>query len=454
MEKVKGKPLLRGALWLGIGTFISKLLGAFYRVPLTNVLGGLGLGLYQMVFPVYALLLDFSGAGIPSALSKIIASNHQEKEKNAFDYLSSGVRLLFLFGVIGSLLMFFLAKPIATLQGNPDAYLGYVFLSPAVFAVCLISCLRGYFQGQMQMSPTAISQIIEQIIKLTFGLLLAKRFMPNVPKAVAGATFAVAISEFVALIYLFIVYKRQKKLKSFNFSFDKKGHKERAKRILKVTVPVTLVGIMIPLSQVVDSFLIVNIINLYRKDATVLYGLLGGVAVTIINLPVSVCYGISAVAIPMVSSSKTQSEKTKSTLKSIFLTFAVALPCALFCFFFAPFTVNLLFRSLPSWQKTVAINLLKIISPSVITLSLLQTTNAVLIAKGKLYTPVLSTLAGVIIKTALNVGLLSVPKLNVYGGAIALNACYFASCLINLILIFKERAKNGNSRAYRRQFAN
>ncbi len=447
------KSITRGAVSLGIGAFISKILGAIYRIPLTNILGGLGLGLYQMVFPVYALLLDFSGAGVPSALSRIIAENGEDKEKRAYEYLSSSIRLLSILGAIGALLMFVLAKPLATMQGNPDAYLGYVFLSPAVFAVSLISCFRGYFQGLLNMSPTAISQVVEQIIKLLFGLILARLFLPDIPKAVAGATFAISVSEFIALAVMFFTYKRRKNVNSFNLTFDRFEHRARVKRILKTTVPITLVGILIPFSQVIDSFLIVNIIGAYRADATSLYGLLGGVAMTVVNLPVSICYGVATVAIPTVSAAKTEAEKNKSTFKTLLLTLAVAIPCAIFCFFFAPFIVNLLFRSLSQAEKTVAVNLLKTASPCVALLSLLQTSNGALIGKGKLYFPVLSLLIGIIVKTALNLILLKIPSINIYGGAIALNACYFTSCLINLIMIFNVKVRNGSSRACRREYA-
>ncbi|MBR2449559.1 MAG: polysaccharide biosynthesis protein [Clostridia bacterium] len=447
------KSITRGAVSLGIGAFISKILGAIYRIPLTNILGGLGLGLYQMVFPVYALLLDFSGAGVPSALSKIIAQNGEDKEKRAYEYLSSSIRLLSILGAIGALLMFVLAKPLATMQGNPDAYLGYVFLSPAVFAVSLISCFRGYFQGLLNMTPTAISQVVEQIIKLLFGLILARLFLPDIPKAVAGATFAISVSEFIALAVLFFTYKRRKNVNSLNLIFDRFEHRTRVKRILKTTVPITLVGILIPFSQVIDSFLIVNIIGAYRADATALYGLLGGVAMTVVNLPVSICYGVATVAIPTVSAAKTEAEKNKNTLKTLFLTLAVAVPCAIFCFFFAPFIVNLLFRSLSQVEKTVAVNLLKTASPCVALLSLLQTSNGALIGKGKLYFPVLSLLIGIIVKTVLNLILLKIPSVNIYGGAIALNACYFTSCLINLIMIFNVKVRNGSLHACRREYA-
>lgn len=444
--------ILGGAASLGIGAFVAKLLGALYRVPLTNLIGGFGLGLYQTVFPVYALLLDFSGAGVPSALSKLISSHEgEDKEKNAYSLLAGGCRILSAFGAVLSVVMFVFAKPIAAYQGNPDAYLGYVFLSPAILAVSLISCLRGYFQGFMKMAPTALSQVTEQGIKLIFGLLFAYFLLPDIPKAVAGATFAITLSEFVALLQLYITYLRRKKRLSLEYTFDNSEFKSVAKIILKTTLPITLVGITIPLSQVIDSFLVVNILGTYRSDSTVLYGLLSGVAATVVNLPVSVCYGISAVTVPAVSSAKGESEKIKNVSKALSLTLAVSLPCAVFIAYRSPFIVNLLFGGLPNEEKSVAIKLLTILSPSVVLLSLVQTGNAVLIGTGKLYLPVLSSVTGVAIKTVLNFILLKIPNINIYGGAIAVIACYFFTCLINLIMIFKSKVKNESKRACDRE---
>ena len=93
--------IIKGATYLGISTFIAKLLGAIYRVPLTNLLGSYGLGIYQMVFPLYSLLLDFSGAGVPSALSRLI-SKSTDKQAKAHQYLNVALRLFFVFGLVAT----------------------------------------------------------------------------------------------------------------------------------------------------------------------------------------------------------------------------------------------------------------------------------------------------------------------------------------------------------------
>ena len=144
----KKKSFYSGAILLGLGAFISKALGALYRIPLTNILGGKGLGIYQMVFPVYALLLDFSGAGVPGAISRIIASlDGKNKEQIAYDYLRSSIRLLLFFGLIGSAVMFVFSKPIATLQGESQAFLSYMSLAPAVFWCLLFLAIVDIFKA-------------------------------------------------------------------------------------------------------------------------------------------------------------------------------------------------------------------------------------------------------------------------------------------------------------------
>ena len=448
------KSIVKSATFLGVGTFIAKLLGALYRVPLTAILGGVGLGLYQMVFPVYALLLDFSGASLPSALSKLISSKEEgEKYKNAHALLNVSARFFALFGFVLSALLMIFARPLARLQGNEDAFYAYIFLAPAIFLVSLISVFRGYFQGLMNMKPTTLSQIVEQFVKLILGVLFAYLLRKTTPLAVAGATFAITLSEFVALIQLFITYKRHKKQFHLNFAFNRLEFKIRLKSVIKTTLPITLVGILIPLSQVVDSFIIINLLSVYRSDSTALYGLLSGVCMTVINLPVAVCYGIATTAIPAVSAQKTVQNQTALSAKAILMTIAVALPCTVITAVFSPLIIRILFGSLSESNSALSQSLLAFTSPCILLLSLVQTTNAILIGKGKLYRPLISLSLGVVIKTILNIILIKMPSLNIYGGGAGLIACYFVVCLINLLMIFKFKVNYENKHACGREYA-
>ena len=433
--------IFSGAAILGAGTFLAKLLGALYRIPLTALLGGAGIGLYQLVFPAYTVLLDFSGAGAPSALSKLIAGGElEQKERRAHGYLTVGLKLFASLGAIFSLFMFVFSKTLARAQGDENAFLSYAAIAPAVFLVCLITPFRGYFQGLMNMKPTAVSQITEQLFKLVFGLLFVRLFMPNVPLAAAGAALAITVSEGAAALYLYFAYKRRKNRLGLRFALEKTEVFPLAKKLIKTAVPITLVGVILPLSAVADSFIVVNFLSAYRSDATALYGLFSGVATTIVGLPVAVCYGVAAVAIPAVSGANDKESKRKNSKRTILLTLALSLPCAVALYLFAPNIINILFRSLSEEERGISATLLKILSPAAVLLSLLQTQNAVLIAKNRLYAPVLSMAIGAAAKILTEIALVKNPTFNVYGCGVAVIACYFIADLVNFIALKREYA--------------
>ena len=450
----ENKKIILGAGILGVGAFFAKLLGAIYRVPLTSVLKSEGIGIYQMVFPVYALLLDFSGAGVPNALSKLIAERPNDKEYFAKKYLSLSIKVFGVLGLLGSIFMIFFSRIISNAQGNALANFSYVTLAPSVFFVCLISCYRGAFQGLGNMKPTAISQVIEQIIKVVFGIILARLFSYELKKSVAGATFAITISEVVAFIVLFVLWKKKIKSNKYNKDFIAspiKPNNVSVKKLLKAVIPITLIGIIMPFSQVIDSFLIINLLK-KSFNATVLYGLFSGVCLTIINLPVSVCYGISTISVPTISAlekGKIRSKKINYLLK---LTFLISLLFSVCVFIFSRIAVKILFSSLSNYEKTLAVNLIKTCSIVIVLLSLVQTQNSILIACGSYYLPVITLFIGITIKTITEYFLIKIESLNIFGGAIGLIACYFVIFLLNFILIKrigeKDAVKTHNDRQF------
>lgn len=444
----KGNKIISGALALGLGAIAAKLLGALYRVPLTRILGGEGIGLYQTVFPVYALLLDFAGAAAPSALSALIAAEETDREIRAKEYLSVSLKIFSVTGIFFSLLMLVLSARLAAWQGEAGAYRLYIYLAPAIFLSCLISSFRGYFQGLMDMKPTALSQVLEQLVKLIAGLIFSKLFMPDIIAASAGAVLGITLSEAITLLWLYGVYLRHVKRalpgKSAGLLVREKFDGECAVRLIKTAVPVTLLGLMLPLSNVVDTFILVNVLKRNFENATALFGLLSGVAMTMVGLPVAVCHGLSAVAIPAVSGASTTAEKTKNAQKTLLLTLAVSLPAAAALYFLAPLAVSLLFGGLGAEEKAVAVRIIQYLSPAVFLLSMLQTENAILIGMKKINISVIGMAVGIGVKIALELTLVNDPAIGIYGGAAAILACYFFADLINLIpIIFRAREKAG-----------
>lgn len=430
----KNLPFLKGALTIATGGFVAKLIGALYRIPLTNLIGGYGIGLYQMVYPFYCLLLTVSATGIPSSIATLEAVE-LAKGDTARNVLRPALKLFLWIGLTGTVLMLAISPVLATAQGESSLVSGYIALAPSVAIVSAISVFRGWFQGRNEMRPTAISEIIEQVVKVGFGLLFAYLYRGNVQKAVTMLLFAVTISEFVALFFMIFRYKRV----PAPVPLKKNLVKVPTKEILKTSVFVTLSSLLLPLSNLVESVLLVRLLGEYAENAVALYGLFSGGAVTIINLPVSVCYGVAVASVPSVSKDRAEGNGNtkKSILRALGVTLLISIPCAIGLYLFAPTAVGLIYRALSASEKTTLVRLVRAFSLSAVTLSGLQTASACLTAQGKAKYAVFSTALGVGVKILLDVVFVSNPKYSIMGAVFASNACYAFIFLLNLLFNFR-----------------
>lgn len=409
---------------------VTKMLGAVYRIPLTNLLGAEGMGIYQAVFPFYSILLTISGVGIPNALSKVIGEG-----KNGKKVLYKSIIAFGGFGLAGSLIMATIAKKLSILQGNPSAYKAYLAISPSVFFVSILSCFRGYFQGNGNMLPTGISQITEQAVKLITGLTLIYFLSLKGERGAVAACFAVTVSEVVALLFV-VVYKRRKSgYKPVIDEFSIQNEDEiTIKQIIKIVFPVTLTAMILPLSKFIDSFIVINTIKSYRGDAVSLYGLYSGAVESIVGVPVALCYGISVSGLPKISKNKNGSDGKKV----ITYTAILSLSAAIITFTGARFAIEFLYGRLTSEQSNTAIKLLKISSLQVALLPIMQATTLVLIGKDKLYLPSIFLGLGVAVKILISIFALKNPSINIYGTAFSDIACYFVAGFCNLLYIIRE----------------
>ena len=419
------------------GGFIAKLIGGLYRIPLTNLIGGYGLGLYQMVYPFYCLLLTVSATGIPSSIASLTAERVSRGESDQ-PLLKTSLKLFLTIGFFGTLLMAGLAPLLAKAQGERLTG-GYIALAPSVLLVSAISVFRGWFQGRNRMTPTAVSEILEQVVKVGFGLLFAYLYRGNTLKAVVFLLLAVSISELIALFFMWICYRRV----PAPFENLKDGSRVGVKRILKRSIPVAFNSGLIPLSGLIDSVLIVRLLEKYTSEAVALYGLFAGGAVTVINLPVSICYGVAAASIPAVGSAKAKGgSRRKRVMFSLLVTLMIAIPSAIGLFLFAEPAVGIIFRSLKGGEKQTLVELVKTFSVSAVFLSGLQTLSACLTAQGKPQYAALSMTIAVAVRIPLTVWLVKNPKLNIFGAAIATNVSYllaFALDLLYNLLITKKK---------------
>ena len=428
---MKKSSLIGGAVTLSLGGVITKLIGAVYRIPLTNILGAEGIGIYQMVFPLYTILLTLSSTGVPSGISKLIAEG-KSPEKT----LKSALKFFAVIGFILSIIMALLSSYIAKFQGNINARLAYVMIAPSVFFVSLISCFRGYYQGFSNMKPTAFSQILEQVVKLIFGLILCYLFKNNVVLASAGATLAVTLSELFTLIFLILKTKKSINVAEFTSS------KTDIKPIIKTVFPMMVATIIMPLTRTVDSFLILNIVGSYLDTATARYGLYSGAVESIVSLPVSFCYALAVTSIPIVSRLKKEGGNYyNKIIESVKLTLLCSIVFGVLTYAFSGFAVNLLYSRLSNSDKLITINMLKLSSISVIFLPVMQTLIACVNALGKYKITIVSGVVSAIFKIGLSSILLKIVTFNVFGAIISDIFCYLVACFVNISYIIYIKVK-------------
>lgn len=420
---------IKGGLILGLSALFCKVLGAIYRIPLTNILGADGIGIYQTVFPFYIILLTLSSSGIPSAVAKLVAEGKKPKKVVYRSIITFGT-----LGFIGSILMALSSKTIAKWQGEERAWLSYIALSPSVFFVSIISVLRGYHQGRGNMKPTAISQVIEQAVKLALGLSLVRFFSSSPKTGAALAAVSVTFSEAFALLFIVFYGKKNAAPLLNDCEYEDITYKE----LLMTVAPIALTSLMLPLCRAADSFLVVNILKSYEASAISLYGIYSGSVESLVGVPVALCYGLAVSGLPRIS--KDKSGKTGG--KVIRYTAGLSGFFGICTFIFSGFLIRFLYGGLTDNLKITAINLLKISSVSVFLLPVLQASSTVLVGKGKAKKSALNLFFGLIVKVVIVYFSVKIPKVNIYGAAFSDIGCYFVATFLNLLYIIKgEKSK-------------
>ena len=452
---MKKQSFVFGAILLAVSGIFCKLLGAIYKIPLTNILGSQGMGIYYLIFPVYAFFITFSSNSFTTAISKMVSKQIAEN-KNLLGYKTfkaSLILLSFLGFALGIILSSF-SYLIASLQGLESAYICYLIIAPSILLVSVISSFKGYFQGLQNMTPTAVGQILEQLVKLSAGFLFAKILgKQGILFGTMGALLGVTLSEFVTVVFFVLYFTFFKRRTKIYLDFSKATDYEKQvslkvliKEVFKTSIPFTLSSIILPMSLVIDSFLIINILKSMHFDkgfATSLLGLNSGVVNTLVGLPSTLSVAICMTIIPYISfalSKKDFKGINQKTELAVKLTLLIAIPCVLVFAFFSTQIITLLyggtFESI--YELKVAASLLTISSINVLYLSLLQISTALLQSINKAYIPVASLAVSLIVKVLCEVFLINNPYLNIAGAVISNTVCYFVSAVINIYYFRKN----------------
>ena len=275
----KKQNFLGGAAILTVACILVKIIGAIYKIPLGNILGDEGMGHFSAAYNIYSLLLTLSTAGLPLAISKLVAESRSQGRLNqSHRYFRVGLKLFVVLGALGTAIMFFFAEPLALMLHDSLAYWSIKVLSISVLCVCIMSAIRGYTQGQNNMIPSAWSQVIEAAGKLFFGLAAAAFLLKQgygVEIGAAGAIFGVMAGTVVALLYMSLWLLRHR--------HDDPPSGDRPeedsvllRRILSVGIPITLGATGMSLLTLLDQAVILgrlqNALGFAEKEAVALYG--------------------------------------------------------------------------------------------------------------------------------------------------------------------------------------
>lgn len=435
---------LAGALILTLAGLISRILGAMYRIPLSRLIGPEGIGLYEMAYPVYGILLVMSIAGIPVAISKLVAEKMAVGDKlGARQVFRVSLFILTLTGLSCSVLLLWAAPFLANdFLGDSRVYFSIISIAPAILFVTIMSAFRGFYQGLQMMTPTAISQVVEQFIRMITMLFLAYILLPKgVDYSAAGATFGAVTGAVAGLLSLLFIHWQQKKNLSFFIETTKQSSYKResnlriAYRIFYFSIPIILGGLAVPLVHMINAILVpvrLQIAGYTMREATNLYGQLTGMAFTLMNFPTIITAALAASLVPAISESfalKRRNLLQFQAQEAIRLTLVISLPAAIGLYTLAKEICQMLFAC-PSAGIP-----LQFLAFGTIFLCLHETISAVLQGIGKTSIPVKNLFLGAGLNVVGIFIFTAMPNLAIRGAAISTAGGFMLAAFLDLLAV-------------------
>lgn len=445
---MKKESFLKGAFILAIAGLLVKVLGAFFRIPLGNIITSEGMAYYSTPYPLYVMLLVISTAGFPTAISKLVAEKTAcGDKKGAHRIFTIAFKTLLVIGVITSLLLFFGARIMVDVWfKNPKAFYSMRALAPALLFVSVMSAYRGYFQGMQNMKPTAISQLIEQIFRVFLGLYLAFVLLGKGKEiAAAGASFGATVGSIFGALFMIGVYYLNRGYIKNNIKKQKQAFPEEKtssviKEILKIAIPITIGAAVIPVMNLIDTGLVMRRLleaGFSKTQAASLFGQLNGMAITLVNLPQVITMALSMSLVPMISQSIAMNDRQKakdSTNMALKVSSIISFPSAIGLAVLAVPIMKLLFPKEPSSVGQT----LFVLATGVVFLCTIQTLTGIFQGMGKPIIPVINLFIGAIFKIAISYSLTGIKSINVKGAALGTVVAYLVAAVLNYIMLQKE----------------
>ena len=437
---------LKGTLILTVSSIVVKVIGSLNWIILSRVLGGEGIGLYQMGFPIYLMAITLSSAGIPVAISIITAEKLAQKDfLGAKRVFNVSLRLLFVTGLVFASALFFGAHWLIDNHWIRDsrAYYSIIALAPAVFFVTFLASFRGYLQGWQIMTPTAASEIVEQLMRVVTMIVFANMFMPHgLAYAAGGASMGAGVGAFCALLVLMWFYGRLKqKLKADLQQQNPLATRESARaiisRLLRLALPVSMSSLMLPVVANLDLLIVpqrLEAAGFHISQATEFFGYLTGMAVPLINLATIFTAAMTISLVPAISESRALNDvfgiraKTRTAFRVALI---ITCPCFVGMYFLAEKIAALIYNA------PRAADAIQTMSVGILLLGLHQISTGILQGLGRTSIPVINMILAAAVKVFLSWTLTAIPTLGIKGAAMATVVDFGLAAVLNMIFIYK-----------------
>lgn len=479
---MKKQGLLYGSFILMLSVIISRVAGLIFKIPLTNILGGTGMGYFQSAYTVFTPIYSICAMSLPPAISTLVAeSTAFARYKNIRSIKKTALIAFSIISLILTLIPIIFADFIATrIIGNSLSAPAIAAISPCIFFGTLTAVYRGYFEGLKNMTPTAISQIVESVVRTVCGLGFAYYASVQLggindfttPVIAAAAILGVTVADLLGLVYIIIWYRLLGDGISKNdllHSDPAQSIKTTLKQLVILMIPMTISSVVSSLMNAVDLSTIMLCIKSSLRNRpelyvqkyveiissgtsleelpNFLYGSFTGLAMTVFSLAPSLCSVFGKSALPNISEAYAIGDKKrveKEIIRVISIVSLISVPAG---FGLSVMSEEILFILFSNRQLEISVCVLPlaIISLSTPFLAISISVYSMLQAVGKQTVPVKITLIGAIVKLSLNTVLVPITSLGLSGAAISTSISYVVMCIASICILFKHTRINAKS---------
>lgn len=418
---------------------IVKIIGAFYKIPVSNILQT-GTADFNNAYNIYSVLLTVSTAGLPVALSKMVAAaDALGQEGQIRKIFRVSLTVFFTLGFASFLLMFFGAEFLAKMMNDAKAATAIRYLAPAVVCVSCMSSFRGYAQGRANMTPSAVSQVIEAAGKLVIGLplaYLAVRAGQSDDIAAAFAILGVTIGSALALVFMMLSYAKDRRPIPRGQTTSSTG--AILKELLSIAIPITLTTSAVSIINLIDASVVQgrlqNALMMSETQSREMYAAYSGV-MTIYNLPASLVIAVTASVIPFVSAAMARGEKKEAarvTRTAYHVTALMVMPMGVGIAVLGKPIVALLFK----WMDPeLSGPLLSVLGIASIFVCLVSVSNSILQSYGYQHLPIFVMIGCGLTKVAVNYVLVGLPSVGIKGAPVGTLTCFALAAVVDFVLI-------------------